>query len=177
MASLYKLAGDCLQLKNEFDELIESGDAEPTEAVIALMEAVEADIIANKEDREKKYDSYAYLIRMFKGDYKIAHEEAERLINRAAMFKTTYERLQNRLMAVMELLQERKVKTPTNTISICGNGGVQSVTCQVRPETLPKEFQKVIIEPNNEALRKALVSGQTVPGCQLVPRGSHLRLS
>ena len=44
------------------------------------------------------------------------------------------------------------------------------------PDELPQEFQKVTIEANNEAIRKALDEGQELEFAQYGERGESLRI-
>lgn len=178
MPSLYELTGDYLRLKNDLDEAIDaSPDGEPTEAVIALIEDIERSMAENAEDRERKFDSYCSLIRHYQGMASVASEEAARIIKRSSSYESKAKWLKDRLKAVMEVMGETKVTTPINTVRIQQNGGLQGVTVQVSPDTLPPEFQKVTINPNLDALRKALIAGTKVNGCMLVPKGNHLRIS
>ena len=57
-----------------------------------------------------------------------------------------------------------------------GNGGKQplSVTCDAT--TLPKELTTVTVAANKEAIRQALEAGATIAGCELLPRGTSLRI-
>lgn len=178
MASLFELTGDYLRLKNDLDEVIDDvSDGEPTEAVLALIESIEKDIITNEVEREHKFDSYCSLIRHYQGMGKLASEEAERIARRATAYAKKQQWLKDRLKLVMEAMGQTKVQTATNTVRIQTNGGLQGVTVQVSPDALPPEFQKVTINPNLEALRKALLEGNRINGCMLVPKGNHLRIA
>jgi len=41
---------------------------------------------------------------------------------------------------------------------------------------LPVMFQKITIEPDNQALRKAIEIGTEIDGVKLLPRGTSLRI-
>jgi hypothetical protein len=59
---------------------------------------------------------------------------------------------------------------------IAKNGGVLPLIMSASPEELPQEFQKVTIEPNNEAIRKALDEGKELEFAQYGERGESLRI-
>lgn len=161
------------ELSNEYRHLLmelEETDDEPTESVIAQLQAAEGDI-------HNKADGYCSLIGHYHAAQKAVEEEIERLQKRANHFSKRSTWLKDRLRAALEFLGETKIKTALNTISICQNGGAQPLTIQVRPEDLPEQFRKVAYEPNRDAIRRALKDGQFIPGCQLMERNSHLRIT
>lgn len=45
------------------------------------------------------------------------------------------------------------------------------------PSMLPRELQRVTVEPNTDAIRAALLAGEEVPGAELAPVGRHLRFT
>lgn len=164
--NLFEMTNEYRHILNEIEEC----EGDPTESVIAMLEQLESDI-------GNKADGYCSLINHYQAYAKAAQEEAARIAKRSESFANRAKWLKDRLKAAMESLGETKIKTPYHSVTICKNGGAQPIKIEGQPENLPEEFRMVVIKPNTDAIREALVAGQTVPGCQLEPRGNHLRIN
>lgn len=179
MSTLFDLAGQFLRLKEDLDEAIDQcPDGEPTEAITALIEAIEQDMASNTEERSQKFDNYCSLIRHYVQYGVIANAEAERIAQRASRYNRKAEWLRDRLKAVMETMNMRKIETPANTISIVNNGGQRPLSIQVEPERLPVEYRKEVKtwQPDKVAIRTALEGGAFIPGCVLQERGNRIAI-
>lgn len=70
--------------------------------------------------------------------------------------------------------------TGKHKLKIVNNGGVLPVIIDIKPEELPPVFQKVKIEPDNEAIRGMLEKDEEVrkqyPWAHLGERGRHLSI-
>ena len=106
-----------------------------------------------------KLDGYAMFIRSLE-------HEAEGYKNVAAEFaakrsarENAIKRLKDRLKQYMELRGTTQIKGKMYTAALNKNGGKPPVIVEVAPEQLPADFVKVTVEPNNEAIRAALVAG------------------
>lgn len=167
MSSLFELTGEFLRLMNDLDE-IEEGV--PTESTLELLAQIEQDI-------KNKADGYCSLIRHYQSQATALDDEMARLAKRAASKTSKAKWLKDRLKAALEAIGESKIETTLNTIRIAKNGGSQPVKIEVSPEHLPEQYRQVVYQPNKDLIREALQAGQSIPGCQLEQRGTHLRLN
>lgn len=129
------------------------------------------------EDLEAKLDSYATLIREHELRAQARKAEADRLAQRAAADANFAKRLKERLKLFMEQTGQHRVETPRFNISLARNGGALPVRLDVSPDLLPVQFQQRTITAATDAIRKALLAGESVPGACLGDRGSHLKIS
>jgi hypothetical protein len=170
MASLLEISEDLVA----FRQLLEEADGEITPENEQAIEAWFADL---GEMRDAKLDAYAALISEWTLRAAARRQEKERLERRICADENNVKRLKNRLKLFMEAQGETKIETRRYRISISNNGGKQPVEVSAAPSSLPACFQKITIEPDVEAIREALVQGQTIDGCKLLPRGTNLRIS
>ena len=123
-----------------------------------------------------KIENYAGLIREL--EYRAAGRKAEsaRLADLATTDANLAKSLKSRLLWWMQEHEQTKIETPNYRVSVQANGGVVPllVTCEVGE--LPDRFWlvKTTIDPNKEALRKALESGEEITGVALGERGTRL---
>ena len=83
--------------------------------------------------------------------------EADRLAKLSERDVKTVEFLKARLKAHLEVTDQNKVRTKRFNIGIRTAGGKQPVRLHVEnPKDLPQRFQRIIVEPDNTALREAL---------------------
>lgn len=165
--TLYELSDEFQSILNNLEE-----DGEPTEAVLAQLAEVEEAI-------RTKADGYVALIRHHQDIATAISAEHKRLGKRLATFTNKANWLTQRLHDAMNRMGETKITTATNTIKIVKNGGIQSVRIDVSLHDLPEPYQikETVIKANNEAIRTDLQLGKHIPGCELMERGTHLRIS
>jgi hypothetical protein len=160
-------------LTAEFQALLARlDDAEPgDDGAVAELERIEADI-------RNKADGYCSLIRHYQELAKACAHEAERLGDRACEFGAKAHWLKQRLHDALLRLGETRLQTPTNTVTVCRNGGAEPVRVDVPVGELPEPYRKLeyVFKPNVDAIRADLKAGLHVPGCRLEERGTHLRL-
>lgn len=124
-----------------------------------------------------KLDSYAGLIRTLESQAAAAQAEVDRfqMVKRAA--ENAAKRLKERVKVYLELQGRTKAVTAAGrTFAIQKNGGKQMLQIDLPPEELPKQFQKVVVQADEEALRVRLEVGEPLEFARLLPRGTHLRL-
>ncbi len=128
------------------------------------------------EQRDRKLDGYASLIREHELRSAARKEEAERLQKRVSADANLARRLKQRLKDWMERNGQRKIETARYRLSVCGNGGVQPVDVGSLAE-LPPSLKIVTEAADVKAIRERLLAGESVPGCRLRDRGTSLRIS
>ncbi len=124
---------------------------------------------------DERADAYAAVISEALGRASVRRSEARRMSDLVAADESLATRLKQRLMEAMQAAGKPRIDTPRFRLSVCGNGGLQSVTID-DPDMLPTEMTKIVRSPDTDRIRDALERGEAVHGCALVERGSHLRI-
>lgn len=145
MSNLFELTQDYQKLQ----WLLEDPEADP-EVIKDTMEMLEGDI-------EAKADSYAWIIRNMEADIDAIKKEKGRLEARKQTLENGIARLKQNLMDAMRTTGKLKFKTATNSFGIQKAGGVQPIELDVKPEELPKEYQKVEVKADMDKIRDLLV--------------------
>lgn len=80
------------------------------------------------------------------------------------------------ILLIMDAVDAKKVERPCATIS--KRAGTQSVTITDEGD-VPSQLCRVVSSPDKTAIKKALLAGETVPGCELTtgPDGITIRTS
>jgi Siphovirus Gp157 len=198
--SFWALADD-LEAYRESLVLVESELAQPLRdeeraeivqqrvEIVAHIERISAELLT-------KTDALAGVIRRMESDAAAIKAEEHRLRERRHRAEEALDALKVYAIHTMQEHRWTKLKTERNTIAIRGNGGAQQL--ETKLDVLPREYKTVLVkmslpdwedvalgtagevvstEPNNKAIREALAAGATIEGAELLPRGSHLRLS
>lgn len=162
MAKLYEIVAE-LQ-----DFVTQNEGLEDEQAYKDTLESLQGEL-------DDKVEQWCHAIKNQEGERDAIKAEADRLSTKAASLTKQVERMKNTLRIYMT---EANRKKAGNTIkaSIQKNGGKLPIVLTVDPKDLPFDFQKVKIEPNNEAIRDALEHGQEVPGAELGERGEHIKI-
>lgn len=165
--TLFDMTAEFRQLLDVLDEC----DGEPTPEALAELEAIEGDI-------KNKADGYCSLIRHYELIHDACAEEAYRIATRAEYARNKVNWLRQRLHDAVLRTGAKKIQTATNTISVCGNGGVTPIDITIDHADLPVEYRYSVTEwrAKSDAIRADLEAGLHVPGCVLKERGTHLRI-
>jgi len=157
--TLIDLTAELKQLDNLLDTI--DGDTIPVElqqAVDELLDQREQ----NQSELLEKLDNYAALIQSRAYWAATRKAELERLSKLIESDQKTIDFLKGRLKAHLEATDQKKVRTKRFNISVRTVGGKQGVRLNLEnPKDLPERFQRVIIEPDNTALREALEADDT----------------
>ena len=153
--NIFDIDAELDQIAMAFDQLADTGEESE---VLAAIEAYFGDLL---NDRDKKIDSYCYLIDEYLAKAAARKAEAARIAALAKTDENNAAKLKARLKIYFEANEITKMETKLHKLSIVGNGGVQALTLHPdvteNPEAiLPKEFQKVTVTPNADAIRAEL---------------------
>ena len=164
--SLYAIQNEITDI---VDAILDGNDAEAQQALEAHLAGLDAAL-------EEKADDYAALIQHLTARADARRAEAQRMRDLAATDEALADRLKTRLKEAMEATGRTRIDSARFRLSVAGNGGKQplSVTCD--PTSLPKELVTVTVAANKDAIRQALENGATIAGCELLPRGTSLRI-
>ena len=164
MSSLYNLRSDYERVMNmmyddEYDE----------QTVIDTLDAIEDSI-------EEKAEAYGVVIKNLNADIKAIEAEEKRLKQRKKALEQHRNNLQGNLYNAMKTVGRSQIKTALFSFNIQKNGGLRALVLDVKPEKLPKKYQKVTIAADNEALRKLLGDSEMCEYCHLAEQGESLRI-
>jgi len=166
--TLYEITEDMRAIDALLDEA--GGDvSDPT-----VLEAIEKWIAELDTNLRDKVDGYAAYISELLAKATARKAEAKRLSTLAKYNENAAKRLKERLLRAFQERGIDKVETPRYVVSVRKNGGKLPLDVQVPGSELPPRFQKVTIDPDNDAIRKALDAGEEVEGCVLMERGTTL---
>lgn len=133
------------------------------------------------ESIEDKADGYCAVINRFDFNVQMIKAEEERLKVRKEAIERRIDRMKEALKQTLTVMKENgieksEIKTALHTIKLAGNGGKQPM--EVNKEKVPKDFTKttVIVEPDNDKIRKALEEGKELDFAELKPRGTHITI-
>ena len=171
--TLYQISEDLLALDDLLFEV--GGDISEEEAATAI----EQWFAENEAALQQKLDGYGYLIRRQEADASFVDEEVKRLQARKQARENAAKRLKDRLKQFMEEHGMKDIETPHFRFAVQKNGGRTPIEVDVPPDQLPKEYQRVKIEPDIDKLRSKLESlpdDVGLPFAHFLPRGSHLRV-
>ena len=157
-----------IETESNTDEAGElTGEINPT--IDALLAELEGNI-------EAKVENYCWLIREIEGRAAIRLLESKRIKALATTNENLVKSLKERLKFFFESQAILKLECKTFKVSIANNGGVQPLQVDLPADQLPVQFQKITIEADNQALRKAIEIGTEIDGVKLLPRGTSLRI-
>jgi hypothetical protein len=156
------------------DLLIECGGDVTDPQTSATIDAWIAEVQAGQAEA---IDRTGMVIRRLESNAVVARAEKERYDAKLRACENAVKALKERIKRHMESIGASKLQTQHFELRIQANGGVQQIETPADPASLPPEFVQMVPRANTEAIRKALDDGLDVPGCKLVPRGTHLRIA
>lgn len=174
MPTLYEIGGNLTALH---DLLIEC-DGEITDAEAEA--AIDGWLAEMQTALETKVDNYCALIREYESRADARELEAKRLMVGAGAYNNNAKRLKGRLKGFLELHGIARLETERFLLSVQRNGGKAPLVVPERweqePASAPEAWQRRVIQLDKEAIREALEAGEQVDGCEIAPRGNHLRI-
>ena len=119
------------------------------------------------EEKEKKVLNIACFIKNIKAEASAIKAEKDKLAKRQKVCDNKAEHL--KIYLQLNISEGEKYKDARAAISWRKSSSV-FVNCD--PETLPREYCKVRIEPHKELLKKILESGQEIEGVEIVTKNN-----
>lgn len=162
MATLYDITGRMLALVAMADD----EDIEP-EVLKDTLEGIEGEY-------DDKIEGYCKMIKNLEADMKAFDEEAKRLKAKKEKLAKNIERMKQTMFESLKLMNKTSAGGKVLKASIQKNGGVLPIVFDA--DAVPFEFQKVKVEPNNEAIREALDAGVKLDFAHYGERGESLRI-
>lgn len=170
--TLYDISADILALEQLLFE--SGGEIEHPEAE----RAIDAWFAELEQDRNRKLDNCAALIREFEIRAQSRKAEAKRLQERAAVDQNAADRLKARIKLFFEIHGLKTLETARFRLTHAMNGGVLPLILEAAPEDIPEEFQikRVVVDIDKETIRHLLEKGEELEFAKLGERGSSLRI-
>lgn len=154
--NLYQLTAEFQAALDALETVEETGEVIGWEAVEALDLAV-----------EKKLEGYALAVKNYRSEAEAIGAEIKALQARKKTADTKADRLTDYAAAAMEMLGKDKLSTPRAALSFRRS---ESVTI-TDPQMLSEEYKRYKpAEPDKPAIKRAIKSGITVPGAELVEK-------
>jgi len=173
--SLYDISNDLFALQ----ELLLDSDGDISDAEVEKTIDQWFSEITNNQNQ--KVTNYIKLIKSLSALEKARSDEAKALAASAKSINNRVNVLKTRLLWFMQTHELNELITDLGKVSIAKNGGKPALKYPEiwldDPAAAPEEFHRRTITLDLEALRTALEGGETVEGCEIAPRGIHLRIS
>ena len=144
--------------------------------------AIDAWLAELGEERDRKLNNYAYLIRSIERSNEAVAEEIARLRDRKQAGENKVARLKERLKVYLEVNGIDKIKTDLFTFAVQQSGGKPKVNLVAyyaeNPVELPEGLRRVKFEADLEAIREKLEAGEEWVSdfADLSKPGRHLRI-
>ena len=153
--TLYGITAELNAILNQLEEL--GGEITPE---------LEQALAINEESFAAKSEDYGHAILNLKGMAAAAKAEKERLAALQKFYENTCNRLDNALKTAMVATGHDKVETPTMRLSLRHTTATEVDDL----DAVPAEYKttKVEVVADKTAIKKAIQSGEDVPGAHLV---------
>ena len=165
--TLLDLGAEAMNLEAIMEQACEDNDDATFDCLYDYLQTI-------TEQTTDKLEAYAALIKEYTARAKARKEEADSLAALANADKNKADRMKERLKLFFEERGLSKTELRTCRITLSGNGGVEPLSLPSDAESLPKRFQRIIVEADSAKIRAALQAGEEIPGCHLMPRGTHI---
>lgn len=153
--TLYGITSELNDILTQLEEL--GGEITPE---------LEQALAINEENFAAKSEDYGHAILNLKGMAAAAKAEKERLAALQKFYENTYNRLDNALKTAMVATGHDKVETPTMRLSLRHTTATEIDDL----DAVPMEYKttKVEVVADKTAIKKAIQSGEDVPGAHLI---------
>jgi hypothetical protein len=172
MPTLLEIGEEMRRLDAMLDQL-DNGEI-PNDEVGAALDAMFA---SAQENLERKLDGYAALIKSYQLRAVVRRSAREQLDKHIKADEGRADRLKDRLQNFFEEHGLKTVNTDRFRVALCGNGGRVPIEITVPPEKLHPDFQRLVVEPDLEAIHAAIKEGQQIEGVTVKERGRHMRIT
>ena len=158
--------GSIFDINAEFQSLYEMAtDPECDEQVFNdTLEALTGEL-------EVKAAGYTQVIKQLEMEAKQAKEISQQFYEKQKTRENHVKQMKDALLYAMTQIGKDKVEAGDFTIKIQNNGGQQPLILDAE---VPDSYNRLIIEPDKDKIRRALESGETLDFAHLEERGKHI---
>jgi len=154
------------EIVDEFQELYELATDSEVDA-----EVWETTLEALTGELEVKAKGYTQVIKQLEMEAKQAKEISQQFYEKQKTRENHVKQMKDALLYAMTQIGKDKVEAGDFTIKIQNNGGQQPLILDAE---VPDSYNRLIIEPDREKIRRALESGETLDFAHLEERGKHI---
>lgn len=170
--TLFDIGNDLLAIDNLLDETggeLTNPDAEA---------AITAWFAELAQAESTKLTGYVGYIRQLDMEAEAARQFANHFAAKAQSRENRVKWLKGKMKDYLEYTGRKKAVTSDGqTVAVQKNGGKQPIEHDpIDVNQLPDRFVKVVKQSDNDAIRNALESGETLDFARLMPVGTHLRI-
>lgn len=155
------------EIKEEFRALYELAISDDDEQ--AFLDTFEG----LKGDLEAKAGGYVHVINQLLMEAAECSKVIDVFKAKKEVRENHVKRMKEALMEAMDAAGVDKLQAGEYTLKIAKNGGLQPLKID---GDVPDSFTKVIVQPDNDLIRKALNDGEELGFAHLEPRGRHLNI-
>lgn len=123
---------------------------------------------------EAKGAGYVAVIEQLEMEAAKADLLAKKYSNLKKTRKNAIKRMKDRLLIAIDALGKTEIPAGDFTIKVKKNGGKQTMT--VNYELVPDSWRRIVLEVDEEKIRKALESGEELAFAKLEERGRHIEI-
>lgn len=160
------------EITNEFEQVYALfTDPEVDDEVITdTLESIEGEL-------EVKAGGYINVLKQMQMEVDACDKMLEHWTEKKNVRENSIKRLKKALCSAMIATHhddKEGLKAGDYTLKVVSNGGKQPM--KVDATKVPDNFCKVIVEPDNDKIRKALEQGEELPFAYLEERGKHITI-
>ena len=165
--SLFNIVGEYQELYTMLTE--NTDDAEVEQVITDTLEAVKGEL-------EVKAEGYIHVIQQMEMEAERAEQLEYEWGLKKKIRKDRIARLKNALKdALVATDNEGGLKAGDYTLKVAKNGGKAPLIID-KPDAVPDNMTKVIIEPDKDRIRQYLDEGNTCEWAHIAERGTHLSI-
>ncbi len=166
--SLYELNDAILSIV----EMLGNPDLTDEDARNALSEA----LAVSEEQVGMRLEHLARAVRQAEAQSVMFKGEAKHFQDKAKVAENTAARIKSYVKEFLEGRGQTQFVAGCHTWAIQANGGKQAITMPGDPRDLTEDYIKLVVEADTDKIRQDLEGGKSVQGCELLPRGTHVRV-
>jgi hypothetical protein len=164
--SLFNITGQWLELKDMLCECTD--DAELEQVIKDSLEGVQGEL-------EAKAANYIYVIQQIEMEADRAEQLEYEWGLKKKIRRSNVARLKQALKDVMTVTDQPELRAGDYTLKIVKNGGKAPLIID-KPDAVPDNMTKVIIEPDKDRIRQYLDEGNSCEWAHIAERGTHLSI-
>ena len=123
--------------------------------------------------RSEKHEGYVHVIKNAEAAADACQAEAAAFTARARALANLAKSLKETLL--LDLHQHGEKRTDAGNFKIARQNGQKRVVVRIDPAELPADYQRITIEANKTALKRALTDGEAIDGVELEST-DHIRI-